>query len=116
MVAVAQRVHRLPEAVVAIAGELAVTRERAHRTLLPDGLSTFQVAADAGREHEEPAVGPAAVPARLLLELPHTLAVDVQRAEAARRLHRRHGGGRSLRAGEWDERGDVAVLEVRNIK
>src|SRR5271167_3099445 len=38
MIAVAERVHRLPEPSVAVAGELPLARERPHRPLLPDGL------------------------------------------------------------------------------
>src|ERR1035438_8258989 len=87
VVAVAQGVHRLPEAVVAVARELAFGGERAHRGLLPHGLRPLEVAGDLGREHEEAAVGPAAVAARLLLEPACAIAVDVERAEAARWLH-----------------------------
>src|SRR5438128_10182435 len=44
--AVAQRVHRLPEALVAIARELAFLRERAHGLLLPHRAIVLQVALD----------------------------------------------------------------------
>src|SRR5664279_1403678 len=92
--------------------ENPVTRAPAHRALLPDGVRAVDVAPDVGRQHEEAAVGPAAVAARLLLELAHARALDVERAEATRRLH---GGDRRagpLFAMEGHERRDVDVGEA----
>src|ERR1700733_13293000 len=109
MVAVAKRIHRLPEAFVPVAGELAVAGERAHRLLLPHGVGAPDVAADLGGEHEEAAVHPAAVAARLLFEPAHQPVLDLERAEAPGRLYGGHRRARPLLAVKGDPRGDVDV-------
>src|SRR3954454_19012971 len=81
-VAVAQRVHRLPEALVAVDRHLPARGQLAHRPLLPHRRLVVDEPAGAGLEHEEAAVGPGAVAARLLLEGDRAVAVHVQRAEA----------------------------------
>src|SRR5262245_25225342 len=112
VVALAQRVHRLPEALVAVARKLTVPGERAHRLLLPDCLLALQIPADRGREHEKAAVGPRTIPARLLLELQHAVAIDLQRAEAPRRLHRGYRCRRPPLAVKCDQRRDVHVADA----
>src|SRR5690606_40422026 len=55
---VAQRVHRLPETVVAICGELSRGRQFLHRAALPDGVVAIDQLDHLLLEHEEPAVDP----------------------------------------------------------
>src|SRR5580692_2755113 len=111
LVAVAQRVHRLPEALVTVGRELALRGERAHRLLLPHGAVAIEVAVDPGREHEEATVGPAAVAAGLLLELAHQLAFQLQRTKTAGWLHGGDGCLGAAPAVEIDQRGQVHVSE-----
>src|SRR5690242_12875518 len=89
---VAEGVHRLPEAVVSIGGQLAVARERFEWRALPHAVVAVDIGERAGFEHEEAAVDPAAVALRLLGEARDAMAVDVERAESTRRLYRADGG------------------------
>src|SRR2546421_5007410 len=66
---VAQSVHALPEAAVAIGGELAVGGQPLHRVGLQATAVTAQVVEDFRLEHEEAAVDPALPDLRLLGEL-----------------------------------------------
>src|SRR6188472_1574497 len=50
---VAQRVHRLPEPLVAVGGELTVAGEPLERIAFPDRLVAVDVVEHAGLEHEE---------------------------------------------------------------
>ena len=66
---VAQRVHRLPEAVVKEDAQLAVLCEVVIGSLSQTVCVTLDVARrDLGGQHEKPAVDPATVAARLLAE------------------------------------------------
>src|SRR5687768_10233289 len=111
MVLVAQRVHRLPETAMSIGGEIAAARERLHRLALPERGVAIDEVDHPGREHEKTAVDPAAFAARLLLEARHAIAVDIERAEARRRLHRSDRGEDALRAVIRDE---LAAIDVRD--
>ena len=112
VVAVAQRVHRLPEPLVTVGGELTLPCERAHRLLLPHGVITIEVATDPWRKHEKTTIGPAAVPPRFLLELPHPLAIDIERPEPTWRLHRGHGRVGALVAVKRDESRHVHIRDA----
>ena len=68
LVAVAQRVHRLPEAVVVVGGQLAARGDVAQRLLLPLRVVARDRLADGGLADEEAAVDPRPVAARLLGE------------------------------------------------
>ena len=74
---IAQRIHRLPEAVMEIDAELAVRGEPFHRLAFPDGRIALDIVADLGRQHEEAAVDPAAVAERLFLEPGDPIALDI---------------------------------------
>src|SRR4051812_26576369 len=101
--AVAQGVHRLPEALVLVGAELAGGGERLHRLALPDGLLAGDEVQHSGLEDEEAAVDPAAgVAVRLLLEAAHEAALDLQRAPTAGRLDGGHGGRAPFAAVEVD--------------
>src|SRR6185503_6216539 len=104
---VAQRVHRVPEAVVAVGRELPLGGEALHRLALPHRVIAVDVAADLGGQHEEAAVDPAAVAVRLLLEAAHALVLHLQGAEAPGRLHGRDRRERVLGAVEVDQLPDV---------
>src|SRR4029077_2007485 len=82
---VAERVHRLPEPVVTIGGQLTFACEALERLLLPHGVVARNVVEDGGGEDEEAAVDPAAVPSRLLLKRIHLDVVELERPEAPRR-------------------------------
>src|ERR1700689_445647 len=92
--------------------ELALAREAAQRLLLPYALVTADVALDGGREHEEAAVQPRAVPARLLLEVAHARTGDLHGPESSGGLHGGDRGERTLRAVVFDQRADVDVGET----
>src|SRR5687767_15563909 len=96
MTLVAERVHRLPEALVLEEREFAVAREPRQRLVLPDRVVPVEVAPDLRCEHEEATVDPTSVPARLLAEAPHAVALDFEGPEAARGLHRCDGRERAL--------------------
>ena len=69
MAFVAQRIHRLPEAVVEIDAELAFRREPLHRLLLPDrGVALDVVARPRGDRTKKPPLIQPPSPDRLLLE------------------------------------------------
>jgi hypothetical protein len=83
---IANRVHRVPEALVLEVREVARGSEGADGALLPDGVVALQVLCDFGREDHEAAVGPSAVAAGLLLETGDAVVLEVEDAEAARGL------------------------------
>jgi hypothetical protein len=111
IILVAERVHVLPESAVVVDGELAVVHEAAQRLLLPDGGVALDVVEHARLADEEAAVDQVAVGGGLLAEAVHPVRLrrEVERAEAARLQHRRHGGERALLAVEGDQRADVDV-------
>ena len=78
----------------------------------PRRFRRLDVAADLGREHEVATVQPGAVSTRLLLESEHARTVQLDRAEAAGRLHGGDGGERTLLAVVVDQRRDVDVGEA----
>src|SRR5204863_7464236 len=98
-----------PEAVVEEHAELAGLRETSHRFFFPHGRVAFDVIADFGRKHEEAAIDPVAVAARLFLEAGDAGALMVDGAEAAGRLRAGHGRQTPLAAMERDAFGDVDV-------
>src|SRR5215210_3828142 len=119
---VAQRVHRLPEAGVAIYPELSVTGEVAQRLALEWGGVTGDVVQDLRGQQHESAVDPTALGLRLLAEaVDPAVAVDVEHPEAAGRLHccdRRQRGVAPVRRGqrvEVDTRHAVAVGHVERL-
>src|SRR4051794_9156941 len=109
LLALAQGVHRVPEAPVEVGLQVPLGGQRLERLALPHGRVAVDVAPDVGLEDEEAAVDPRAVPARLLEEPGDAVAVDLQRAEATARLHGGDGGERAAGAVVPDERGDVDV-------
>src|SRR3546814_6964264 len=57
-VLVVERVHRLPEALVAVGSQVAGVRERLEGLAFPHRLAVGDVVGDARLEDEEPAVDP----------------------------------------------------------
>src|SRR3954466_3829444 len=119
---VAQRVHRLPEAGVAVYPELSVAGEVAQRLALKWSGITGDVVQDLRRQQHEPAVDPATLGLRLLAEaVDPAVAVDVEHPEAAWRLHccdRRQRGVAPVRRGqgvEVDIRHAVAIGHVERL-
>lgn len=60
MLAVAQRVHRLPEAFVKICAQVVLGGQTLERFAFPDRAVAFDVIRDIARQDEESAVDPAA--------------------------------------------------------
>src|SRR4051794_24471923 len=89
--------------------ELLVLRQALQRLLLPYGGVAVDVARHLGREHEEAAVDPAPVALRLLLVAADQVVVDVERAEAARRLYGGDGGEPAVLAVEADQLAEVQI-------
>src|SRR3954470_15809137 len=106
VLAVPQRVHGLPEAGMQVRRKLALARELLHRLALPDRFVALDVVHDLWREHEEAAVDPGAIAARLLLEARDPVPVDRERAEAPRGLGGGEGRERALLLVEADGRPD----------
>src|SRR6185436_19197822 len=98
-----ERVHRVPEALVDEGRELSLAGEPLHGIALPDGLVAANVLDDLWRQDEEPAVDPAAVAVRLLVEAAHPLLLHREGAEASRRLDRGHGREHALVPVERDQ-------------
>ncbi len=78
VVHVAQRVHRLPEALVPVGHQLAVRGEPLERAALPERLVVGNEIEHVGREDEEAAVDPALADLRLLLELDDRVALAAE--------------------------------------
>src|SRR5690349_15937606 len=119
---VAQRVHRLPEAGVAVYPELSVAGEVAQRLALKWGGITGDVVQDLRGQQHEPAVDPATLGLRLLAEaVDPAVAVDVEHPEAAWRLHccdRRQRGVAPMRRGQRvdvDIRHAVAIGHMERL-
>src|SRR5450759_3732159 len=75
-VLVVQGVHRLPETVVHIGGQLMIGRKTLKRRPFPDSRIVLDVVEDAGFEHEEAAVDIATVARGLLAETRHRIVVS----------------------------------------
>ena len=56
-----QRVHRLPEAMVLVGGDLTLAAEGLEWIALPDGGVALNVGSDFGRENEEAAADPSTI-------------------------------------------------------
>src|SRR5690606_33920799 len=102
---VAKRIHRQPEAIVPEGGELAILGQALQRLLLPDRHVVRDVFDGTWLEHEEPAIDPCAIAARLLAEARDEIIAlrESERAEAPFGLHRRHRGLLAAAAMEVDE-------------
>ena len=74
-----------------IDAQLAFGGEPFHRFAFPYRRIAVDVVAHLRRQHEEPAVDPAAVAERLFLKAGDAIAVVPQRAETAGRLRGGHG-------------------------
>ena len=81
------------------ADQLAVAGQPLSGSRSQTGRVAVDVVEHFGLEDEEAAIDPAAVALRLLRETGDPVAVDVERAEAARRLHRGHR--RQLPCSRW---------------
>src|SRR5271166_5510124 len=112
MTLVAQRVHRLPEALMVVHRQLAIVREPLERLPLPHRVVAVDVVADLRVEHEKAAVDPAAVADRLLPKAEHARAVRLERPEPARRLRRGDGGEAPLPLMQRDRRLHVDVADA----
>ncbi|SCM79274.1 hypothetical protein KL86PLE_90320 [uncultured Pleomorphomonas sp.] len=93
-------------------GKLPLRRQPFERLGLPDGVVALDQVEDARLAHEEAAVDPAAVAARLLDEALHLAAGDFERAEAPRRLDRRHGRQGILPAMKSDKGVDIDIAHA----
>lgn len=112
---VAQGVHRLPEAVVAIGGELAFVGQALHGFALPDGGVAIDVVDDLGGEDEEAAVDPGAVAVGLFLEAGDLGFRQVEGAKAAGGLGGGQGGQFALFTVEGDQGGDIDVADAVTV-
>jgi hypothetical protein len=119
---VTQRIHRLPEAAMAISDKLAVAGETFEGAALEDDLVAADPVQDGRFEHEEPGVDPGAVSGRLFLEGPHTrrhdtaddlVGLDLQGAEAPRRLDGRDRGQLPMSAMEVSVSAPVSTSVTR---
>lgn len=112
---VAQGVHGLPEAVVAIGGELAFMGQALHGFTLPDGGVAVDVVDDLGGEDEEAAVDPGAVPVGLFLEAGDLGFREIECAKATGWLGGGQGGQFALFPVEGDQGADVDVADAVTV-
>jgi hypothetical protein len=118
---VAQRIHALPKAVMAIGRELAGVGERHEGVDLETAIVAVEIAKDFGFADEKAAVDPAFADLRFLGELADEVAVENHAAESRWRPHGRHRRETAARAMERDEfvqvdiRDAVAVGEQKRL-
>src|SRR5690606_23489215 len=116
-----ERVHARPEAVVAVAHQLAVLHEAVDRLALPAARVAVDVVDGLRLEDEEAAVDPALALLRLLVEVLDPVALERQVAEARRRADGRDGRDAPVgaverrQAPEVDVGHAVAVREVERL-
>ena len=103
------RVHRLPEAMMAVRAELAGFGEQPERRQFPRGLISFNPVDHSGRQDEEAAIDPAPVADWLLHEAVDDVPVQIDHAVAAGRLYSGDGRGAAVAAMKCDECADVDV-------
>ena len=99
----------MPETVVEAHRKLPLLGQPLQRLALPDRVIAGDIGADLGARDEEAAIDPAAIAHRLLGEARHPRAVMADGAEAAGRLHRRHGAEPALVAMEIDQATHVDI-------
>src|SRR5437879_4343319 len=109
----------MPEAAVLVRRELSLRSKLLQRLALPYRCVVHEVPGDFGREHEEAAVDPPAVAARLLQEIGDAIALGLEGAEPAYGLNGRDGGEQAVRVMELDQRVEVEVghaVAIREMK
>ena len=112
MVAVAQRVHRLPETAMVKGAQFAIARKALEQLLFKDRRIAFDPVKYRRRQHEKAAVDRAAIACGLFDKGRNPVALPVERAEAARRHYRRHGRSLAMGAVKSDRGGDMDIAET----
>ena len=106
---VPQGIHRLPEALVVVSGEVAALSESLQRLLLPGALVAVHQINHRWVEHEKDAVDPAAVALGLFFKRENPAPLKRQRAETPRRLNGREGGAAALPVMEIDQGMEIHI-------
>ena len=90
--AIAQGIHRLPEAAVVVGVELALCGDPGQTILFPYRVITTNGFDYGGLKHKEATVDPGAIALRFLLESQNPAPLKGNRTKTAWRLHGGEGG------------------------
>ena len=124
MIAITQRIHRVPETAMAKGAQFVVARNAFERTGLPARHIALDAIHDRSVEHEKAAVDVALIPRRLFDKAQNAIVLQIDGAVATRRNDGRQGGefavslmkgdaGAHVEIGQSIAIGEPKILPVR---